>query len=84
VVSSGCPSDTIGPDQLCAKGAVNDHQTTLQGKVGCLITVMDSSFTLISPYYHTNITFSVLYRAMKKPSGKTDLAIYSYSVVVSG
>jgi len=25
----------------CAKGTVNVLQTTLQGKVGCLITVMD-------------------------------------------
>jgi len=27
--------------------------------------------------------FSELYRAIKKPSGKADLAIYGYSIVVS-
>jgi len=30
------------------------------------------------------LTFSELYKAMKKLSGKVDLAVYSYFVVVSG
>jgi len=69
---------------LCAKGAVNGLQTTLQGKAGCPITVMDdceqfnTNSTLLKP---AKQCYSFV---MKKPLGKTDLAIYSYSVVVSG
>jgi len=39
--------------------------------------------TLLKPgkHYHS---LSEFYRAMKKPSGKADLGIYGYSVVVSG
>jgi len=73
----------------CAKGTVNGLQTTLQGKAGLLITVMDNweqpytIATLLKPAKHC---YSVLelYRAMKKPSEKADLAIYCYSIVVSG
>jgi len=43
-----------------------------------------SSFILMPPSPSIVTVFSELYRAMKKPSGKVDLAIYSYSVVVSG
>jgi len=81
-------------DQLCARGALawppNSSQTTLQGKVGCLVAVIimtGSSFTSMPPYYSSpNIAtvFSELYRTMKKLSGKADLVIYSYYVVVSG
>jgi len=57
---------------FCAKGATNGLQTTLQGKAGLLITVMDdweqphTNATLIKPAKHC---YSVLelYRAMKKP-----------------
>jgi len=35
----------------CAKGAVNGLQTTLQGKAGCLITIMDDW-----EQFHTNAT----------------------------
>jgi len=35
----------------CAKGAVNGLQTTLQGKAGCLIMVMDDW-----KQFHTNAT----------------------------
>jgi len=72
---------------FCAKGAVHGLQTTLQGKEGRLITVMDNweqfhtNATLLKPAKH----FHSLIRALqdhKKPSGKADLAICSYSVVV--
>jgi len=46
-----------------------------------------SNFTPIPPYQSLpSITtiFAELYRAMKKLSGKVELAIYSYSVVVYG
>jgi len=36
---------------LCAKEAINDPKTTLQGKEGCLVTVMDDWGQL-----HTNAT----------------------------
>jgi len=73
----------------CAKRADNGPQTTLQGKAGCPITVMDdweqphTNATLLKP---AKLCYSILelYRAMKKPSGKADLAIYCYSIVVSG
>ena len=39
-------------DQLCAKGAVNGFQTTLQSKAGRLITIMDNWEQL----NHTNAT----------------------------
>jgi len=38
-------------DQLCAKEAIRGSQTTLQGKAGCLITVIDDWEQL-----HTNAT----------------------------
>jgi len=44
---------------------------------------LHTNATLLKPTKHY---YSVLelYRAMKKPSGKADLAIYCYSIVVSG
>jgi len=51
----------------CAKGAINGHQITLQGKVGCLITVMDNweqfhtNATLLKPAKH----FHSLIRALQ-------------------
>jgi len=75
---------------LCAKGAVSDSQTTLQGKEGRLITVMEdweqlltNATLFIKPAKHCHNLLE-LYRAMKKPSGKADLGIYGYSVVMSG
>jgi len=49
-------------DQLCAKEAVNGPQTMLQGKEGCMITVMDDwgqlhiNATLLKPtkHYHSH------------------------------
>jgi len=45
-----------------------------------------SSFIPMPPYQSPPsiaTVFSELYRSMKKPSDEADLAIYSYSVVVS-
>jgi len=73
----------------CAKGAVDGLQTTLQGKAGLLITVMDNwehphtIATLLNPPSIATVLLE-LYSAMKKLSGKADLAVYSYSIVVSG
>jgi len=64
---------------LCVKEAVNGPQTPLQGKAGCLITVMGDWVQL-----HTIATLLKLakhchrlFRAMKKLSGKAHLTIYS-------
>jgi len=52
--------------QLCAKGAVSDLQTTLQGKAGQLITVMDdweqlhNNATLLKPAMHCHSLIRVL------------------------
>jgi len=40
--------------------------------------------TLLKPPPSIATVFSELFRAMKKLSGKADLAIYCYSIVVSG
>jgi len=67
----------------CAKGAINGLQTTLQAKAGRPITVVDNW-----EQFHTNATLlkpaKHCHNVMKKLPEKADLAIYSYSVVVSG
>jgi len=81
-------------DQLCAKEVFIGPQTTLQqGKEGCLITAMDNwgqlhtNATLLKPAnwakHHVTTVFSELYRAMKKPSGKSRLDYLFCSAVVS-
>jgi len=75
--------------QLCAKGAINYPQITLQGKADHLITIvgdweqLHTNATLLKPAKHCHSLFRAL-QGHKKPSGKEDLAIYSYSAVVSG
>ena len=80
-----------GGEQLCAKRAVNGPQTTLEGKAGYLITVMDdwdqlhtNSYHLIKAHQTLPQSFQSSTGPWKKPSGKAGLAIYGYSVVVSG
>jgi len=61
-------------------------QTTLQGKAGCLVTVMDdweqlhTNATLLKPTKH----FHNFFRALQGYEKEADLAIYSHPVVVSG
>jgi len=60
-------------------------QITLQGKnmpFGRYIEAASHQCHLIKAYIAT--VFSELYRIIKKLSGKADLVIYSYSVVVPG
>jgi len=64
-------------------------QTTLQGKAGHLITIIDdweqlhTNATLLKPAKHCHSFFRAL-EGHKKAIWKTYLAIYSYSVVVFG
>jgi len=59
------PSDTIGPVAVPTK-AINGHQTTLQGKAGLSITVMDdweqphTNATLLKPSKHCYSVFRAL------------------------
>jgi len=75
--------------KCCAKGAFNGLQTTLQAEAGWLITVMDNweqfhtNTTLLRPAKHCHSLIKTLQGHEKSPE-KADLAIYSYSVVVSG
>jgi len=58
-------------------------QTTLQSKAGHLVTVMDdweqlnTNANLLKPTKHCHSLFRAL-QGHKRPSGKTDLAFYSY------
>jgi len=73
---------------LCTKGTVSGLQTTLQGKADLPITVMDdwkqphTNATLLKPAKHCYSVFRAP-QSLEKPSGKADLAIYCYSIVVS-
>jgi len=73
----------------CAKGAVNGLQTTLQGKAGLPITVIDNweqpytNTTLLKPVKHCYSVFRAL-QGHEKVIRKAGLAIYCYSIVVSG
>jgi len=71
---------------LCQRSCL---QTTLQGKAGCLITIMDNweqfhtNTTLLKPTKHCHSLIRDI-QGHEKAVWKADLAIYSYSVVVSG
>jgi len=63
----------------------HDPQTIPQGKAGHLVTCSHARLEAASYQCLSIATFFLeLYRVMKKSSGKADLSIYSYSVVVSG
>jgi len=89
------PQTTFGPgpkfllqDQLYAKKAVNGPQTTLQGKEGCLIIVMDdwgqfhTNATLLKFTKHYHGLFRVI-QGHEKPSGKSRPGYLFCSAVVS-
>jgi len=63
-------------------------QTTLQGKVGHLVIIVDdleqlhTNATLLKPTKHCHGLFRAL-QGHEKPFEKVDLAMYGYSAVVS-
>jgi len=87
VVGLGYSLDTVGPVVYQKSSHMAPNHTTRQsrpsGNNHGQLGAASHQCNLIKP---TNLCSSVseLFRAMKKPSGKADLAVYGYPVVVSG
>jgi len=85
--SKGYPSDTMGPVVVPRSCQWSPNHTIRQcrpsnnshGRLGAVHT----NATLLKPAKHCHSLIRAL-QGHKKPSGKANMAIYSYSVVVSG